>query len=439
MMRIRRREFLGWLAAAGAAAKSSFSYAQSNPPTRSGGLSILQGMTDEVSAQFSIVLPRAEEFTLEVVGGKTISLLQSYSRTTSEYLVRKFMVSDLEPGVDFTLKIFRANGELADERVFRALDISRSKAKIAFISCAMDHLHKAEVWDQLAGQNPDICFFLGDNVYADRKSLFEKVKDVDPVLLWNRYVETRNKVSFYFQKRLTPTLATWDDHDFGGNNVDKSYPHSAASKEIFETFFAQSSRPALAAGPGIARHFAAFGADFFLLDGRSFRDAPSPGGRIFGEEQEAWLYGRLQPRPGILLSGSLFFGAYAEGLDSFEGEYQQNFAEFRERIRASGAIAAFASGDVHYSEIMNIEPEQLGYPTFELVSSSIHSLTFPGIHDRFTNPRRVHADSTPNFMLLEAEFSHSGIKGEAICWTGFGDQFRAGVEAFRGNRNTNRV
>ncbi len=439
MMRLSRRQFLGWLAAAGAAAKSTLAYARLRPAAAPGGFSILQGMTDETTAQFSIVLPKGEAFRIEADGGQPVAETAVHERATSAYVVRRFHVSDLKPGIDYTLKVFRADGELADERLFRALDLARPTAAIAFVSCAMDHLHKADVWDQLAGQTPDICFFLGDNVYADRKSLFEKVKDVDPVLLWNRYMETRNRVSFYFQRRLIPTLALWDDHDFGGNNVDKSYPHSAASKEIFEAFFAQDPRPALTAGPGIARRLRAFGADFFLLDGRSFRDAPGTGGRILGGEQEAWLDGMLGARPSLFMNGSLFFGAYAQGLDSFEGEYAAAFADFRRRIRESGAIAGFASGDVHYSEIMKVEAEQLGHPTFELVSSSIHSLTFPGIHDRYVNPRRVRADSTPNFLLWKAEFSPTGMRGEVVCWTGLGDQFRAEVEALSGSRSTNRV
>jgi hypothetical protein len=123
------------------------------------------------------------------------------------------------------------------------------------------------------------------------------------------------------------------------------------------------------------------------------------------------------------LNGSVFFGAYGE-FESFEGDYPTNFREFLSLIKTSGARVAFASGDVHYSEIMDIEPELLGYPTFELVSSSIHSLTLPGHHERFKNPRRRDADSSHNFMIFDGEFSSSGIKGEAVCWISGYDQFR---------------
>lgn len=430
-MGISRRRFLGWLAAAGAATKATLSFARSaaDPHARRSGFSILQGMTDETSAQFSIVLPKNEEFRFEVGNAGTVTAIESVSRPTSDFLVHKFVADGLETGVDYSLKVYRANGDLADERTFRALDLQSSRARIALVSCAMDHLHKSDVWQQFENQAPDICFFLGDNVYADRKTLFEKVAEADPELLWNRYVETRNRVRFYFHRRLTPTLATWDDHDFGGNNIGKSYAHALASREIFHTFFAQHPRPELVSGPGIAQRLSAFGADFYLLDGRSFRDGPSVGGQILGVEQEEWLFRNLRARPTMLLNGSLFFGAYGSDLDSFEGQYSERFAQLKNQIRESGATVAFASGDVHYSEVMAIEAEQLGYPTFELVSSGIHSLTFPGIHDRYANPRRKIADSSPNFVIFAGEFSSGRISGEAICYTGLGEQFRAPVAA----------
>ncbi len=430
-MEMNRRDFVGWLVASGALAKSSLAFGRDFNPTNTAaaGFSILQGMTDETTAQFSIVLPLGQEFRVEVSKSAVLSAPQIFSRATSQFAVHKFTVDGLMLGQDYSLRVLNAAGEIKDERTFRALDLSRRAVKIAYLSCAMDHLHKEEVWNQLETQKPEMCMFLGDNVYTDRKSLFDKVKDVDPVLMWDRYVQTRNRVKFYFLKNLIPTLAIWDDHDFGGNNVNKDYPFAVQSREIFDTFFAQSARPSLLAGPGIARRLSAFGADFFLCDGRSFRDGA--GGRMFGAAQEQWLYANLNPRSTMLLNGSMFFGAYATGLDSFEGEFAANFAEFRGRLKDSGAVAGFASGDVHYSEIMEIEAAQLGHSSFEIVSSSIHSLTFPGIHDRYHNPRRKEADSTTNFMLWEGEFGDDAMSGVVTCWTGLADQFRGDVSAWR--------
>lgn len=433
-MGISRREFVGWLAASGALAKSSLSFGWNSTPSAAppSGFSILQGMTDETTAQFSVVLPKSQELRIEVSKSAVMSVPAVATRATSPFAVHKFTVDGLQLGEEYTLRIVNDSGEVKDERTFRALDRSPRPVKVAYLSCAMDHMHKADVWNVLGEQKPDVCFFLGDNVYADRKTLYEKVKDVDPVLLWDRYVQTRNKVSFYYQKQLIPVLAIWDDHDFGGNNSDKTYPFAAESHEIFETFFAQSSRPSLLTGPGIARRFDAFGADFWLLDDRTYRDAPDVNGSMWGIEQESWIEANLRPRASMMLNGSLFFGAYAEGLDSAEGQYATSFGALKDCLRTSGALSAFVSGDVHYSEIMKIEKEQVGHETFEIVASCIHSLTFPGIHDRYQNPRRVIADSTPNFILFDGRFSDNAINGDAICFTGSGEQYRAAVSALRG-------
>lgn len=429
-MEINRRDFIGWLVASGAVAKSSFSFGMdAKPPAAPTGFSILQGMTDETTAQFSIVLPKSQEFRIEVNKSAILSAPTAVVRAHSNFAVHKFVVDGLVTGQDYTLRILNAAGEIKDERNFRALDLSSRQVKLAYMSCTMDHLHKDDVWNQLESKKPDMCFFLGDNVYADRKSLFEKVKDVDPVLLWDRYVETRQRVKFYFQKNLTPSLAIWDDHDFGGDNQNKNYKYAAESLEIFNTFFAQNARPALLEGPGIARKFVGFGGEFFLFDGRSFRE--NAGGLMFGLGQERWLLENLNPTATMFLNGSMFFGAYATGLDSFEGNYSANFSRFKDLIRDSGVVAGFASGDVHYSEIMNIEASQLRNPSFEIVSSSMHSFTFPGIHDRYRNPRRVAADSTANFVLFEGEFSQDAINGVATSWTGMAEQFSAPVTSSR--------
>jgi alkaline phosphatase D len=255
----------------------------------------------------------------------------------------------------------------------------------------------------------------------------------DPKQLWERYVLTRNRVAVYFAKELVPVLAVWDDHDFGTDNGDQTYAYKNESAEIFATFFAQEARPALVAGPGIARRFSAFGADFHLLDGRTFRDpVGTADGRIFGVEQEAWFYGGLADKPMLLMSGSLFFGAYQKG-ESFEGDFAANFTEFLARLKAAGGLCAFVSGDVHYSELMDIEATQLGYSTFEIVSSGMHSYTFPGHERRFNNPRRRDgcAMGGHNFVVFEAEFSSGQIRGEVTSYSASKVEFTTAVLAQR--------
>jgi hypothetical protein len=67
----------------------------------------------------------------------------------------------------------------------------------------------------------------------------------DEANYWRRYVETRTKIAHFRLKRLTPTLTTWDDHDFGKNNADRRFRQKDLTKEIFEIFWANQETPIL--------------------------------------------------------------------------------------------------------------------------------------------------------------------------------------------------
>jgi hypothetical protein len=418
-MKIGRRSFLGAMMSAGAFAyaqprdledsEPSFIFSQSAKI----GLSIMQGMTDETTAQFSIVAGSGN-YSFEVVrqdGAENAVELTAnfYTRSFSQDRVFRLNVTGLELGPVYRLRVLDEKGMVKDEREFKALDLSERSVKAAFISCQLDLLHRDDIWQRLLEQKPEIVFFMGDNVYADRTSFLNK-NPADEKQLWERYVLTRNRVAFYFQKRLIPVIATWDDHDFGADNQGRRFPWKEASHEIFETFMAQDPRPALIAGPGVARKFSAFGADFFMLDGRSFRDDPGvTGAKMLGASQEKWFFESIQPRASWLLTGSLFYGGYTGG-ESFEA-YGDDFKNFNRRLKDSGGLFCYGSGDVHFSEFMEIEAAQLGYKTFEMVSSSIHSYTFPGHENRFSNPRRRASTSSHNFVIFEGTFGEDKIDG----------------------------
>src|SRR5690606_36674666 len=106
------------------------------------------------------------------------------------------------------------------ERVLNTVNMSRSDARIAMMSCMKDSkevLH--QMWDSALAANADYYFFIGDNVYGD--SLLSH----GPNKLWSRYIETRATLNFYHWKHLKPVIAIWDDHDYGRNNEDGKYKH----------------------------------------------------------------------------------------------------------------------------------------------------------------------------------------------------------------------
>lgn len=443
-----RREFLAALAAAGGSASFSPSafagYARGgespqvffrNDPKK--GFSILQGMTDESSTQFNLVLPKKQKFSfgfsvLEGSGAPLIRHQEIRDRDFSDFAVHRLHVEGLRLGGRYSLKVLNDKSQVLDTREFRALDLSRRAVKFAMISCALDHLGRDAMWNQVYTQKPEMIFFIGDSVYTDRNSLLFK-STPDPEQLWNRFVTTRNRLQLYFQKTLTPILSIWDDHDFGGDNMGTWYPHKEASLLNFETFFAQDPTRRLHAGPGIARKFNAFGADFFLMDGRFFREGGQNRNRqMFGMEQENWLFKHMKPQATFIMNGSMFFGAYT-GKDAFEGQFETSFNRFKERLQESQSLVCFGSGDVHFSEYQELEPTLLGYPTFELTSSSIHSSALPGHQNRFKNFRRRAATGSHNFLIFEGEFSEDAIAGLVTSYGVSGVEFRSPVQAGRQN------
>ena len=76
--------------------------------------------------------------------------------------------------------------------------------------------------------NADLHLWIGDNIYADTD---------DPAVIRKCYEELSTKPNFDRLLRRGQHMFTWDDHDYGDNNVGKDYPLKAASKRLFVEFW----------------------------------------------------------------------------------------------------------------------------------------------------------------------------------------------------------
>ena len=120
------------------------------------------------------------------------------------------------------------------------------------------------------------------------------------------------------------------------------------------------------------------------------------------------------------MNGSQFFGGYLKK-DAFEFWHLDNFKDVCRELSKQEAPVVFASGDVHFTEYMRIEPEILGYPTFEIVSSAIHSTTIPFNHLRKKNPRRINANSANQFTVVATSIDNK------TGWTLNAQSFKEGL------------
>ncbi len=371
--------------------------------TASSGLPTVQLFTDETSAQFRVLTHSSAQLTyaIEASDGHPVQL-ESVTRTANPYkptdVMEHLLVTGLSLNVVYTLKMI-SNGRVLDSREFTALDTRKANGRFALVSCMMDLLTPIQryMWAAMERARPDVIFIIGDSSYTDVGGNGTLESN------WRRHTESRQSLDLYFWKRLIPIVATWDDHDYAGNNATKNSPLNGKSINVFKAMFGFTPRGSAENGPGVSSSMEFFGQRFYLMDCRSWRDEwGTKNGLQWGEEQEKWLMSSVAKgaSPTWLLNGSQFFGKYLEK-DSFEGRHPYQFNRVLEQLRAIEAPIAFGSGDVHFSEVMRIERPVLGYETFELVSSSMHSLTAPWINIRKVNPRRLATTWHYNFVVVQ--------------------------------------
>jgi len=100
-------------------------------------------------------------------------------------------------------------------------------SRIAFGSCANEH-RPQPVWEAINDTKPQLFIFMGDNVYVD---------SADPAKLKESYETFAAVPGVADLRESTPILATWDDHDYGKNDVGAEWEGKEAAKEAFMEFF----------------------------------------------------------------------------------------------------------------------------------------------------------------------------------------------------------
>lgn len=116
-------------------------------------------------------------------------------------------------------------------------------------------------------EHPDLVFIGGDFDHRDPKLLPDKRQ-----MFKDLYADDLHSPVFEFAQHILhryPLVHQWDDHDYGGDNSDRTAVWRETARRVFEEFF-----PAYPTGKyGIYQSFH-YGKDVevFVLDGRSQRD-----------------------------------------------------------------------------------------------------------------------------------------------------------------------
>ncbi len=298
--------------------------------------------------------------------------------------------------------------------------VGAAPLRVAFGACARQE-RPQPIWDAIRQHEPNLFIFLGDNVYGDTR---------DPRILRDQYAMLAAKPEFRRFRQHLPIIATWDDHDYGENNADASYPMKSESKQIFLDFFEEPRNSERRLRPGgiytsylvgeLGRrlqiilldtryHRSAFRraalptALFRRLSGRGpFEPSLAGGGSMLGRDQWDWLARQLATPADLRI-----IGTSTPFISSFTGsETWANLPQERARLmqliqaaRASGVV--FISGDIHRGELSAAMGRALQYPLWELTSSGLNR---SNMYESFNKNRVGEPYRGHNFGFLEVDW-----------------------------------
>ncbi|HPG10223.1 MAG TPA: alkaline phosphatase D family protein [Chitinophagaceae bacterium] len=270
----------------------------------------------------------------------------------------------------------------------------------------------SSIFETMAKERSSFMLWLGDAWYTREVDYFSEWG------LWYRASHDRALPVLQNFLKAMPHFATWDDHDYGPNDIGTNYILKDKSREVFNKYFCNPS--AGENGQGIYTMTSYGDVDLFMTDDRWWRSAdrtkdsidgkPNPEKRMLGKQQMEWL------KNSLLYSGAVFkiivVGSQVlnpvspyDKLKDFPVEYDE-LMDFLAENKINGVL--FLTGDRHHSEIIKVERPG-AYPLFDITVSPLTSGTHTFGGPEKNNPYRVLGiDEKQNY----AKFSITGKRGQ---------------------------
>ena len=219
-----------------------------------------------------------------------------------------------------------------------------------------------------------------------------------------------------------PNFATWDDHDFGPNDANASYQFKDITKETFNKYWGNhgTNNPNK---DGIYSSFTYVDCEFFLMDDRynrapkpwkdSINNLPNPEKTYWGKNQMLWIKQSLLTSKAVfkfIVNGNQVLNM-ANKRDECMYQYSAEWLEiinFIKEYKITGVI--FISGDRHFTEMLSLDKNVVGYPLYDYTSSPITSGPYKDIATSKTegnNPQRVAGS-----LLGENNYGRMTVSGE---------------------------
>ena len=358
-----------------------------------------------------------------------------------------FELNDLRPGTEYVYQLVGANnkvmasGKLKTQQLWQwrsaAPDFSFLTGSCAYFNenpydrPGRPYGGDSTIFMTMAKEKADFMLWLGDNWYT---------REVDYFSGWGLYkrAATDRKIPILqdFWKAM-PHYAIWDDHDYGWNDGDASYPFKNDSRNAFKSYWANPSYGNKE--DAVYSKFTWNDVDVFLLDDRWYRSndnmkdsingKPNPDKQMFGKEQIQWLKNALLQSNAnsninfrVIATGSQVLNPNSpfDCFRRFPAEYN-DFLNFLAENKINGVV--FFTGDRHHSEIIKLDRKD-NYSLYDITSSPLTSGTHSFGGPEKDNPARVvGVDKLQNYARVsftgkgqdrKMEVAYLGVKGELI-------------------------
>lgn len=315
-----------------------------------------------------------------------------------------------------------ATSPIGRTRTFPAADAEANRLRFAFASCQNYEQGLFTAYEQMAEDELDLVFFLGDYIYEYaagrngkiRTHLGPEIESLEEYRV--RYAQYRSDEHLHTMHARCPWFVTWDDHEFDNNyatlvSEEKGIDPATFLKRRIDAYQAYYEimplrRQSIPKGPNLQLYRkASFGrlAEFMVLDTRQYRtDQPNgdrhsplnaaaldPNATLLGARQRGWLQSSLvqsqatwnvlaqQVMMGMVHRPSRDTGDPIYSMDQWPGYAAERMAlmRFIEERRVSNPVVL--TGDIHsnWANELRVDDRQHDAPTIatEFVATSLSS------------------------------------------------------------------
>jgi alkaline phosphatase D len=328
------------------------------------------------------------------------SILKSNPITTNQNdAFTAHLLAITEPGIKYGYDIY-ANGEnqtAGRELYFNSQELWQYRTDppeftIAIGSCNYVNEKKYdrpgrsygdgfEIFEAIEKDQPDMMLWLGDNTYLRESDWFTNTG------INARYTHTRSVPELQGLLSTGQHYAIWDDHDYGPNDGNRTFPHKDLTLAAFQNFWANNGYGKSNTG-GITSAFQFNDMHFYLLDNRWNRTDygfKTQEEQILGKEQIDWLIESLKysraPFKFVAIGGQVL---NSEKVYENYANYEAERAYLLNRIADEGITGVFfLTGDRHHSELNRMELN--GIVMYDLTTSPLTAGTHKPKDERSEN------------------------------------------------------